>query len=174
MGNSARYTFRPAALEDLSMLRRWLETPEVVRWWGVPEEQFRLLQEDLNEPLMAMEIVLFDGVPFAYAQHYDVRSWPQAHFASLPPGSRAIDAFIGEAEMLGRGHGSAFLRLLAERLRREGVAAVAIDPDVANVRAQRAYARAGFCGDAVVETAAGPAVLMVFEADVPRTAEASQ
>jgi aminoglycoside 6'-N-acetyltransferase len=163
MENSARYTFRPAVLEDLSMLRRWLDTPEVARWWGDSEEQFRLLQEDLNEPLMAMEIVLFDDVPFAYAQHYDVHSWPQAHFDFLLPGSRAIDAFIGEPTMLGRGHGSAFLRLLAERLRREGAAVVAIDPDVNNVRARRAYAKAGFRGDAVVETAAGPAVLMLFE-----------
>jgi aminoglycoside 6'-N-acetyltransferase len=163
MENSARYTFRPAVLEDLSMLRRWLDTPEVVRWWGDSEEQFRLLQEDLNEPLMAMEIVLFDGVPFAYAQHYEVHSWPQAHFDSLLPGSWAIDAFIGEPTMLGRGHGSAFLRLLAERLRREGAAVVAIDPDVNNVRARWAYAKAGFRGDAVVETSAGPAVLMLFE-----------
>jgi aminoglycoside 6'-N-acetyltransferase len=163
MENSARYTFRPAVLEDLSMLRRWLDTPEVMRWWGDSEEQFRLLQEDLNEPLMAMEIVLFDGVPFAYAQHYEVHSWPQAHFDSLLPGSWAIDAFIGEPTMLGRGHGSAFLQLLAERLRREGAAVVAIDPDVNNVRARRAYAKAGFRGDAVVETAAGPAVLMLFE-----------
>jgi aminoglycoside 6'-N-acetyltransferase len=163
MENSARYTFRPAVLEDLSMLRSWLDTPEVARWWGDSEEQFRLLQEDLNEPLMAMEIVLFDGVPFAYAQHYEVHSWPQAHFDSLLPGSWAIDAFIGEPTMLGRGHGSAFLRLLAERLRREGAAVVAIDPDVNNVRARRAYAKAGFRGDAVVETAAGPAVLMLFE-----------
>jgi RimJ/RimL family protein N-acetyltransferase len=52
---------------------------------------------------------------------------------------------------------------LAERLRREGAAVVAIDPDVNNVRARRAYAKAGFRGDEVVETTAGPAVLMLFE-----------
>jgi len=31
------------------------------------------------------------------------------------PGSRAIDAFIGEPDMIGRGYGSVFLRLLAHR-----------------------------------------------------------
>jgi aminoglycoside 6'-N-acetyltransferase len=65
--------------------------------------------------------------------------------------------------MLGRGHGSAFLRLLAEELKRDGAPVVAIDPGVENLRARRAYARAGFKGDAVVETAEGLAVLMVFE-----------
>ena len=57
--------------------------------------------------------------------------------------------------MIGRGHGSVFLRLLAERLIREGAPLVAIDPDVGNERARRAYARAGFTGDRVVDTEGG-------------------
>jgi aminoglycoside 6'-N-acetyltransferase len=156
------YSFRPAVAGDLPMLGEWLRTPEVVRWWGDPDEQYALLEEDLASPLMAMRIVSFEGRPFAYAQHYDVWSWPQAHFAGLPKGSRAIDAFVGVPEMIGRGHGAAFLRLLAQHLRAEGAPAVAIDPDVTNLRAQRAYARAGFVGDTVVETGEGPAVLMEF------------
>jgi aminoglycoside 6'-N-acetyltransferase len=156
------YTFRPVTREDLPLVRRWLETPEVVRWWGDPDEQFALLKGDLDEPLMVMRIVSLGGKPFAYAQHYDVRSWPQTHFAGLPTGTRAIDAFIGEPEMIGRGHGAAFLRLLARRLREEGAPLVAIDPDVCNRRARSAYARAGFEGDTIVETGQGPIVLMIF------------
>ena len=145
------------------MLRRWLNAPEVVRWWGDPAEQAALLDEDLDQPLMVMRIVEHAGRPFAYAQDYDVHSWPQPHFEDLPPGARAIDAFIGDPDMIGRGHGAAFLRRLAERLVAEGAPLVAIDPDVDNHRARRAYARAGFRGDTVVETEAGPAVLMLFE-----------
>jgi aminoglycoside 6'-N-acetyltransferase len=120
------------------------------------------LEQDLNEPRMVMRIIAFKGRPFAYAQDYDVHAWPQPHLAHLPPGSRAIDSFIGEPDMIGAGHGSAFLRLLSERLRAEGAPVVAIDPDPRNVRARRAYARAGFSGTAVVDTADGPAVLMTF------------
>lgn len=145
------------------MLRAWLATPEAVRWWGDPHEQAELLEADLDEPLMTMRIVCCDGEPFAYAQHYDVHSWPQSHFAHLPPGSRAIDAFIGEPNMLGRGHGSAFLRLLAEQLVAGGAPAVAIDPALDNLRARRAYEKAGFHGDAVADTAAGPAWVMTFQ-----------
>jgi aminoglycoside 6'-N-acetyltransferase len=159
---SAAYTFRPAVRADLPRLRLWLRTAEVVRWWGDPDEQSALLEADLDEPLMVMRIVAFNGRPFAYAQDYDVRSWPQAHFAELPPGARAIDAFIGEPDMLGVGHGARFLRLFALRLRAEGAPAVVIDPDPDNLRARRAYGRAGFCGDRLVETAEGPAVLMIF------------
>jgi hypothetical protein len=39
--------------------------------------------------------------------------------------------------MIGRGHGSVFLRLVAERLKVEGAPVVAIDPDVDNARPAR-------------------------------------
>ena len=80
----------------------------------------------------------------------------------LPRGARAIDAFIGRPEMIGRGHGSAFVRLLAERLTEAGAPLVAIDPGVGNIRARRAYEKAGFRAEGVVETAEGPAILMTW------------
>jgi aminoglycoside 6'-N-acetyltransferase len=41
---------------------------------------------------------------------------------------------------------------------------VVIDPDPANARAIRAYARAGFSEDRIVVTPDGPALLMVRDA----------
>ncbi len=158
------YAFRPATHDDLPLLRLWLETPEVVRWWGNTIEQEALLREDLDNPQMTMRIVSCDGRPFAYAQDYDVHAWPQEHLKHLPPGSRAIDTFIGEPEMIGRGHGSRYLRLLAGLLIAEGAPLIAIDPGIENVRARRAYAKAGFRGELHVDVYAGPMVpvLMIF------------
>ncbi|HEY1544735.1 MAG TPA: GNAT family N-acetyltransferase [Xanthobacteraceae bacterium] len=156
------YTFRPATHDDLPLLRHWLDTPEAVRWWGDPVEQEALLREDLGNPQMTMRIVSCDGRPFAYAQDYEVHAWPQPHLADLARGSRAIDTFIGEPAMIGRGHGSRYLRMLAERLVAAGAPLIAIDPDAENVRAQRAYAKAGFRMKGRVETESGPAVLMIF------------
>jgi aminoglycoside 6'-N-acetyltransferase len=159
------YTFRPMTTDDMPMLRRWLATPEVVRWWGEgdPEREAALLAEDLqHQPAMVMRIVSFDGRCFAYAQDYAVSQWPQEHLAHLPPGSRAIDAFIGKPDMIGCGHGAAFLRLLARRLIQEGASKVVIDPAAENLRARRAYARAGFAGENIVSTATGPVVVMTF------------
>jgi aminoglycoside 6'-N-acetyltransferase len=112
---------------------------------------------------MTMRIVSLGGRPFAYAQDYDVRSWPQPHLAHLPSGSRAIDSFIGLPSMIGQGHGQAYLRLLANRLCAEGAPLVAIDPAEENLRAWRAYGKAGFRVDARVTTEAGPAVLMLYK-----------
>jgi aminoglycoside 6'-N-acetyltransferase len=47
---------------------------------------------------------------------------------------------------------------------REGAPVVVIDPDVSNLRALRAYEKAGFRVDSVVATAEGEAVLMMFDA----------
>ena len=74
---------------------------------------------------MAMRIVSFRGRAFAYAQDYEVHDWSQAHLAHLPEGSQAIDSFIGPPSMIGRGHGAAYLGLLAQRLCAEGAPLVA-------------------------------------------------
>ena len=52
---------------------------------------------------------------------------------------------------------------LPEQLRAEGAPLVAIDPAIGNVRARRAYEKAGFRIEAQVETEAGPAVLMIYD-----------
>jgi aminoglycoside 6'-N-acetyltransferase len=164
---SGDYEFRPVVAADLAMLARWLHTAEVMRWWGEPNEELALLSDDLGDARMVMQIVSVRGRAFAYAQHYDVHAWPQAHLASLPAGSRAIDSFIGEPELIGCGHGSRYLEILATRLILDGAPCVAIDPDVDNIRARRAYANAGFREAAIVETDKGSAALMLFEANAP-------
>ena len=99
---------------------------------------------------------------FAYVQAYPANAWPQTHLTHLPNEAVVIDAFIGEPAMLGCGHGSAFLHAVGEKLLAEGAPIVAIDPDCDNHRARRAYTRAGFVEESIVETAKGPVVVMLF------------
>jgi aminoglycoside 6'-N-acetyltransferase len=134
----------------------------VIAWWGDPVAQAELLRTDLDEPLMRMELVLFNEKPFAYAQSYEVHAWPQPHLEHLPMGSCAIDTFIGDPAMIGRGHGSAYLRHMAMRLRSEGAPLIAIDPSEANRRAVRAYTNAGFHIASTFVNEEGPGVLMLF------------
>ncbi len=78
--------------------------------------------------------------------------------------TRGLDQFIGEPDMLDRGHGSAFIRAFADRLLANGAPRVVMDPDPANARAIRAYEKAGFERDRIVHTPDGPALLMVRDA----------
>jgi aminoglycoside 6'-N-acetyltransferase len=154
------YVFHPMAAGDLAMIQRWLETSEVVRWWGDPDEQYALVSGDLDHPDMDQFIVALDEHPFGYIQCYPLSTWNQS-FGIQPAATRGIDQFIGEPGMIGRGHGSGFIRQFVDGLLASGIPRVVTDPDPGNGRAVRAYAKAGFQSERVVDTPDGPALLMV-------------
>ena len=157
----ASYQFRPMTPADLPLIRQWLETPQVARWWGDADTQFELVSGDLAHPAIDQFIVAADGRPFAYLQCYDPHVWPENGFGPLPDGTRGIDQFIGEADMIGRGHGSIFVRAFVDAQLAAGTPRVITDPDPDNARAIRAYEKAGFRKEHIVATAEGPALLMV-------------
>ena len=103
------YVFRPMAAADLPLVQRWLALPHVGEWWGEPEEQYDLVSGDLDEPAMDQFIVSVAGSPFGYLQCYDLTAW-NSGFGPQPQGTRGIDLFIGERDMIERGHGSRFIR----------------------------------------------------------------
>jgi aminoglycoside 6'-N-acetyltransferase len=160
----AGYVFRPMRAADLPLVKSWLTMPHVARWWGDPGEQFALVSEDLDHPAMDQFIVANDDGPFAYLQCYDPTAWPNNGFGALPRGARGIDQFIGEADMIDRGHGCALIRIFTDRLLEAGTPRVLTDPDPANKRAVRAYEKAGFHKAGLVETPDGTALLMVRNA----------
>ena len=155
------YQFRLLHTADLAMVRQWLVMRHVVKWWGDPDQQFELVSSDLAEPAMEQFIVATEDGPFGYLQCYDLRAWPSVAFGPQPDGTRAIDQFIGKPEMVNRGHGSHFISHFVDELLSTGTPRVITDPAAENSRAIRAYEKAGFVRHRLVETADGPAVLMV-------------
>ena len=80
-------------------------------------------------------------------QHYRIADTPEyAEALALGEDAVGIDLFIGEAELVGRGHGPTmlrqFVRDVAFPFHRIGVCV--IGPSVDNVAAIRAYEKAGF------------------------------
>ncbi|MEZ2145656.1 GNAT family N-acetyltransferase [Bradyrhizobium sp. DN5] len=154
------YTFRPMTTADLPLIRYWLCQTHVREWWGDPDEQLALVSGDLTEPAMDQFIVLAGNRPFGYLQCYRLTAW-NTGFGPQPEGTRGIDQFIGESDMIACGHGSAVIRQFVEAQLRNGVPRIVTDPDPLNACAIRAYEKAGFVRDRMVETPDGPAVLMV-------------
>ena len=140
---ASRYAFRPVTAEDLPLLRRWLAQPHVAEWWddadGVAE-----IEEAIRDPVTEPFIVLCDGRPIGYQQCYDPHAEADHPYADQPHGTRGIDQFIGELNMIGRGHGNSFIRAFLEQLFNGGAARAVTDPDPRNARAIRAYTKAGF------------------------------
>src|SRR5262245_13131506 len=158
------YRFRPMAADDLQLVRRWLETAHVSEWWGDPPEQFSLVSEDLDHPAMDQYIVVANDRPFAYLQCDEQTAVPENGLGLHPVGTRGIDQFIGEAGMVGCGHGSTFIRAFTDELLAAGTPRIITDPDPANARAVRAYEKAGFLKDREMDTPDGRALLMVRNA----------
>jgi aminoglycoside 6'-N-acetyltransferase len=159
----AAYQFRPMSADDLALVKEWLAHPHVREWWGDPDEQFGLVSGDMTHPAMDQYIVSAGEQPFGYLQCYQMTEW-NTGFGPQPDGARGIDQIIGEADMINRGHGSAFIRAFIEGLLAGGTPRVVTDPDPANARAIRAYEKAGFVKDKLVDTPDGIALLMVRDA----------
>jgi aminoglycoside 6'-N-acetyltransferase len=155
------YGFRRMTEADLPLLRQWLQTPDAAAWWGELDDEMQNLAADLQEPGMRLWIVSLNETPFAFLQDYDPHAWADHPFNDLPQGTRGIDQTIGVPEMIGKGHGSAFIAQHVQRLFAEGAAVVCTDPDPGNARAIRAYEKAGFARFEQRSTEWGDCLLML-------------
>jgi len=149
--------------DDLPLIKRWLAAPHVSEWWGDPDQQFGLVSGDLSEPAMDQFIVTAGERPFGYLQCYRLTDW-NIGYGDQPDGTRGVDQFIGEPDMISCGHGSALTRQFTDGLLAAGLPRVVTDPDPSNHRAVRAYEKAGFRRDRMVDTPDGLSLLMVRNA----------
>jgi aminoglycoside 6'-N-acetyltransferase len=123
---------RPLAEADAAELRRVRATPEVARWWDVPDDGFPLS----DEPEAVRLTIEVDGAVAGLIQYYEEPE-PRYRHAS-------IDVFLDPA-LHGRGLGTEALRQLVRRLIDDrGHHRITIDPATANAAAIRSYEKAGF------------------------------
>ncbi|HEY3073197.1 MAG TPA: GNAT family N-acetyltransferase [Candidatus Limnocylindrales bacterium] len=131
-----RTFLRPATDDDLDLLVGWLADPEVFRWWeGRPlsREEVADMYTGRKKPEVEPFVVEADGVPVGYLQ-----CWQGTET------SGGIDMFLAP-EARGRGFGHDAARAASRfLLDRRGWSEVTVDPMVDNIRAIRAFERAGF------------------------------
>ena len=157
------YHFRPLAVADLPLIQQWLARPHVAEWWGDPERGLAEIKRHLGDPAIDLFIVSYRHVPIGYQQSYDPHAEADHPLHDQPIGTRGIDQFIGEADFIGRGHGSAFIRVFVEQLLKAGAPRIVTDPNPRNARAIRAYAKAGFQPIGNRVTLSGEALLMACD-----------
>lgn len=155
------YGFPKLTRADYPMLRRWLAEPHIAGWWGDPDTEIALIEEDIDNGPTDMRVVTLRDQPFAYVQDYPAHHWDMPHYKHFPTGSRAMDTFLGDPDYLGKGHAAGYLRQRADELRADGYPEVVIDPSPDNTRAVAAYRRAGFTGDQIAPCEDGDPVLVM-------------
>lgn len=164
MPNRPRYAFRAVEAEDLPMLGGWLRQPHMRQWWGDPDKGVAEIEEAMDDIATEPLIVEFNGKPIAYLQAYDPHLEDDHPYADQPTGTLGLDISIGEAELIGKGHGGAILAQFAADLFQEGAPRLLIDPHPDNARAIRAYEKAGFRHIDTRTSQYGPAHLMALDA----------
>lgn len=145
-------SFEALTARQLPLLEEWLNQPHMQEWWGDPVHELNVIRDmiegrDTTQPY----IFYVDNRPAGYIQVWFVgdhqnAEWLENHpwLAALPANAIGVDLSIGEADLLSCGIGSAALQKFTESLRSEGYDTIVIDPDRNNIRAVRAYHKAGF------------------------------
>ncbi len=136
---------RPAAIEDLPLLKRWDSQPHVIAATG--DNDFFDWETELPRSVDWRELLIaeLDGRPIGFVQIIDPAREETHYWGDAEENLRAIDIWIGEAADLGKGYGTQMMRLALDRcFSDQAVTAVLIDPLLSNVSARRFYERIGF------------------------------
>lgn len=160
-------SFEALTLADVPLLTRWLQAPHVRAFWDDGERDEAAVRATyFGENEERGFVFRVDGRAAGFIQRERVEPgnefFPWAH----PDGETwGVDLLIGEPDLTGRGLGPQVIRAFLAHLRAErpGARRVLIDPSPANVRAVRAYARAGFLPLARLETTWGEVQLMALD-----------
>lgn len=142
---SGTMRLRSALPSDIDVLEYWDTKPHVIAATGSDDgwDWHEMLSRDL--PAQELLIAELDGRPIGMLQIIDPALEETHYWGDVEPDLRAIDIWIGEEADLGRGLGSAMMRLAIERcFAGPAVTAILIDPLAVNARAIRFYRRLGF------------------------------
>ena len=135
---------RPASLSDLDLLSCWDEQPHVMA--SDPNDDWQWEVELGRKPSWRAQLIAeFDGRPIGFIQIIDPALEETHYWGACGDGLRAIDIWLGDAADLGRGYGTAMMRLALARCFSDAqVTAVLVDPLFGNAGARRFYERLGF------------------------------
>lgn len=158
--SSGEYGFKKAARADFSKIRQWLEAPHLEDWW-TPH------MEDLNAMEAGMEgrsvyVVDHQGWAFAYIQFTDPAFDEELNAAAnYPAGTVQFDQFVGDAQMIGFGHGIKFIKALVAASRGlPDVKKLLVTPAKDNIFAGRTYTQCGFRQERTLERINGAVIVM--------------
>ena len=153
-----RVELRSVKQDDFELLSRWLNDPEVYRWWGGEPIGSDVIQQKylgLRRPQVDSFIIEVTGIPIGYAQRHRTRD-----------DEGSIDLFL-VPEMRGRGYGGDAVRALVAYLTQiEDWKQISADPDQDNIAAQSFWRKLGFAE--TEQTTPDGNVLLIFRVPTSR------
>jgi aminoglycoside 6'-N-acetyltransferase len=148
---AGRYAFIRLTADELPLVDRWRAAPHASEWW--PDGN-----DEIAQVIAECDGEYAETVP--YLVHLQDRLLAYLRCMREPSGVRGIDQSIGEADLLNRGHGSAFIRQFCGERFVWLFPAGTTDPDPVNAVAVRACEKAGFRPIGPADTPWGHVLLM--------------
>jgi len=148
-----------------ALLYKWFKAPHVAQWWPVPEEHEDFFNSFLKRIRSGTQpyLVLCNDRPIGYIQTYSIDVSKDKWLPELSGNIIGIDQFIGEADYLGKGFGTLFIKaFVANLVAKDKAVTIVVDPDPTNGAAIRCYEKVGFKKVGVYEAPWGPALIMIY------------
>jgi aminoglycoside 6'-N-acetyltransferase len=143
-------SLRPMTLDDLPLVRHWLDQPHLARWWlsgttvGSELDSYAAAIRGADPTFML--IATRAGEPVGFGQWYAWSDYPKdADGVGAHPGDCGIDYALGEPAVVGGGVGTELVAaLVAEVRRHHPEAGIVADPEAANHASRRVLEKNGF------------------------------
>jgi aminoglycoside 6'-N-acetyltransferase len=135
---------------DYQLMLKWLTDERVLKYYEGRDKKFTIesIREKYSPRIMGREqttpcIIEYKKIPIGYIQFYNDRK-PDEIFKDTED-IYGVDLFIGEPTLWNQGLGSHALRKMVQYLfEKKNASKIIIDPSINNLRAIRAYKKAGF------------------------------
>src|SRR5260370_34045009 len=94
--------FRRMTLDDLPLMHRWLNTPQVLEWWwGGVGPTYAAVEEKYGSRIRGEEptdayFILYAGTPIGYIQTYAIHDYPDdAAVVNVDEDALRVDRLLG-------------------------------------------------------------------------------
>jgi putative acetyltransferase len=135
---------REFRLEDIDIMRMWLEQDYIRKFWGNPQDWINEILGNLNADWVKYFIVESND-PIGFLQYYETDKAPQGDWSNEPIGTVGIDYLIGDKEYLGKGYGSKIVRLLVDFIiSKSEYDYIVADPIIENLSSVKVLENNGF------------------------------
>ena len=125
---------------DLEILKKWLYTPHVAKWYHEPLDWINEVEKQDREFCWIHHFIVEDeGKPIGFCQYYACKDSDESWEGyTAMGGSYSIDYMIGESDCLRRGFGKKIVADLTDR--------IALHPDAERIVVQPEPENKASCG----------------------------
>lgn len=168
--NSHKFSFEPLSRSDFPLLSKWLSEPHVQRWWDESPDQEEVERKyaprvEGTDPTRVYIASLEQ--PAGMIQVYKLRhESEEAERLGVAETAIGVDLLIGEKSAIVKGNGTKLLRTFCEKVIPRDfpeASLVVADPSAGNHASIRAFEKAGFHKERVVEGEDGKIQVMVLD-----------